>query len=38
MAEDQYTISAQKKKLKSLEEDKEVLMTRLVARRDGPTG
>ncbi|HHL32861.1 MAG TPA: methyltransferase [Desulfobulbaceae bacterium] len=32
MAEDQYIISAQKKKLKSLEEDKEVLLTRLVAR------
>ncbi|HHB77295.1 MAG TPA: methyltransferase [Desulfobulbus sp.] len=32
MAEGRYAISAQKKKLKSLEEDKEVLLTRLVAR------
>ncbi len=32
MAEEQYRISAQKKKLKSFEEDKEVLLTRLVAR------
>ncbi len=32
MAEADYVISAQKKKLKSLEEDKEVLLTRLVAR------
>lgn len=32
MAEKQYVISAQKKKLKSLAGDKEVLMTRLVAR------
>lgn len=32
MADKQYIISAQKRKLKSLEEDKEVLLTRLVAR------
>ncbi len=32
MAEKNYAISAQKKKLKSLEEDREVLLTRLVAR------
>ncbi len=32
MAEKEYIISARKKKLKSFEEDKEVLLTRLVAR------
>jgi len=32
MAETEYIISAQKKKLRSLEEDKEVLLTRLVVR------
>ncbi len=32
MASERYRISAQKKKLKSLEEDKEILLTRLVAR------
>ncbi len=32
MAEKKYTISAQKRKLKSLEEEKEVLLTRLVTR------
>lgn len=32
MAEANYQISAQKRKLKSLEEDKEILLTRLVAR------
>lgn len=32
MADKKYVISAQKRKLKSLEEDKEVLLTRLIAR------